>query len=259
MPIIAPLTSSQIQFIADNYIILSSRDLALHCNVSKSYMLTYLKRNKLTRTKKQVRDLRVKAMTGKTTFTETETQFIKDNYLLLPVKRMATILNRSGRGVNGRLKQLNLIIPQELKDQRKKSTQYIKGRAPENKGKKMTEWMSPEGIERSKKTRFKKGDPAHNSKYDGHTRQHKCGYVLLRVSAGNYKLMHLYLWEQINGPVPDNHCLSCKDGNKQNVTPDNWELITRSKNLLKNVHKYPDQLIETIELTNNIKSIIDGK
>ncbi|MEC9243436.1 MAG: HNH endonuclease signature motif containing protein [Pseudomonadota bacterium] len=41
-------------------------------------------------------------------------------------------------------------------------------------------------------------------------------------------LKHRWLWEKENGPVPDGMVLKCRDGNRQNTAPSNWELIPRA-------------------------------
>ena len=76
---------------------------------------------------------------------------------------------------------------------------------------------------------FKKGHEPHNTKYNGHERITKEGYIEIRIKKGEYRLKHLYNWEQINGKLPKNHCLSCVDGNKQNTDPNNWKIISRAE------------------------------
>lgn len=98
-----------------------------------------------------------------------------------------------------------------------------------NKGKKMT--FNPNCA----RTQFKKGQKPHNTKFAGHERLHEDGYVYISIDETNphtgfdrrYVLKHKYLWEQKNGPVPEDMCLKCLDGNRQNCDPQNWELIPR--------------------------------
>lgn len=107
---------------------------------------------------------------------------------------------------------------------------FPKGNEPFNKGK-------PHPARgRSARTQFKKGNVSHTYRGPGHERiDSKDGYVILIVDEVNpwtgaktrpvHK--HVYLWEQINGPVPEGHCLKCLDGNKLNTDPSNWEAIPR--------------------------------
>lgn len=107
--------------------------------------------------------------------------------------------------------------------------QFGSGLTPWNKG----THFSPPG---SEKTRFKKGQLPHNTKWAGHERVSKDGYVEISVEAPNpytgyerhYVLKHLHLWEAANGPIPEGHCLKVLDGDRTNTDPANWQLIPRA-------------------------------
>jgi hypothetical protein len=47
-------------------------------------------------------------------------------------------------------------------------------------------------------------------------------------------MLHVYLWEQANGPVPEGHICVFKDGNTLNCTLENIECITRAENMRRN-------------------------
>lgn len=108
---------------------------------------------------------------------------------------------------------------------------FEKGAAPANKGKKM-----PFNA-KSAATQFKAGQLPHNHQGAGHERvDSKDGYVVLIVDEPNpwtgaatrpvHK--HRWLWERVNGPIPDGHALKCLDGDKRNTDPSNWELVPRA-------------------------------
>lgn len=107
---------------------------------------------------------------------------------------------------------------------------FVKGQEAFNKGKKMP--FHPN----SARTRFKKGQLPHNTKYLGHERLTSDGYVEISVAQTNphtgyerrYVHKHRWLWEQKNGPVPDGMCLKCLDGDKTNTDPTNWEPVPRA-------------------------------
>jgi hypothetical protein len=113
---------------------------------------------------------------------------------------------------------------------------FEKGAEPHNKGK-----PCPEGTggrhPNARRTQFKKGNLPHNTHYVGHERvDPKDGYVYVSVNETNphtgferrYVLKHKWLWEQKNGKLPGDHALKCRDGNRQNCDPENWEPVPRS-------------------------------
>lgn len=174
-----------------------------------------------------------------TTATPKEDQFITENYLTIPVKRIAKILNRSGCFVKGRLKALNLIIPNEIILQRKADSQLKKGNQPYTKGMKQHQYMSAEAIEKTKLTRFKKGDSPHNVKdKNGVTSIRLIGnrqYIFIRISPSKWYPYHQYLYENQYGKLPKEMCLWFKDGNSLNCTLENLEVITRQENIDRNI------------------------
>ncbi|WP_236900006.1 HNH endonuclease [Devosia sp. SL43] len=112
---------------------------------------------------------------------------------------------------------------------------FEKGQAPMNKGVPCAPGKGGRHPN-ARKTQFKKGNISHTYRGPGHERvDSKDGYVVMILDEVNpwtggitrpvHK--HVYLWEQINGPVPDGHCLKCVDGNKTNTDPSNWTLIPR--------------------------------
>lgn len=116
------------------------------------------------------------------------------------------------------------------------------GNVPWNKGKSMP--YNPN----SARTQFKAGNLPHNTKYLGHERISKDGYIEISVDQVNphtgfnrrYVLKHKYLWEKLNGPVPTGMVLKSKDGNRLNTDPSNWELIPRGVLPLMNGFRGPN-------------------
>lgn len=43
-----------------------------------------------------------------------------------------------------------------------------------------------------------------------------------------WRAVHLIEWEALNGPLPKGYCLKCRDGDKANTDPSNWEAIPRA-------------------------------
>ena len=107
---------------------------------------------------------------------------------------------------------------------------FRKGTVPPNAGRK---GYCPPG---SEKGHFRKGGEPHNTKWLGHERISKDGYVEVSVAETNphtgygrrYVQKHRWLWEKANGPVPEGHCLKSLDGDKTNTDPANWIAIPRA-------------------------------
>lgn len=117
-----------------------------------------------------------------------------------------------------------------------RSGQFVKGQTPPNKGQ-----ICPEGKggrhPNARRTQFKKGHLSGRAALIkqpiGAERLSKEGYLQRKVNndlpfQARWKAVQHINWEAINGPVPKGHVLKCVDGNKLNVDPDNWLLISRS-------------------------------
>lgn len=111
---------------------------------------------------------------------------------------------------------------------------FAKGQEPMNKGQRC-----PEGVggrhPNARRSQFKKGQEPHNTKHLGHERLNVDGYIEISIAETNphtgyerrYVHKHVHLWEGLNGPVPDGHCLKSLDGDKTNTDPSNWVAIPR--------------------------------
>ncbi|MFJ1330241.1 HNH endonuclease signature motif containing protein [Capnocytophaga canimorsus] len=115
-----------------------------------------------------------------------------------------------------------------------KKTQFKKGCISSNKGKKQSEFLSPEAIEKVRATQFKKGHIPHNTKYDGYERISKYGYIEVRVSMGKYVLKHRKIWQEHYGEIPKGNIIIFKDNNPLNCDIDNLEMITKDENAIRN-------------------------
>jgi len=205
--------------------------------------------------------MKLNRINGKlTTSTVDIDKFITNNYLILPVKKIAHDLKKSYTFVKKRLDDLGLIIPIEIIEQRKKDSQLKKGCIAHNKGVK----MRPDIYEKVKPTMFKKGNRTHNAyEKDGtiSIRTEKCGkqYKHIRLSLGKWQLLHKYEYEKKNGNIPHGYCLWFKDGNSLNTEPSNIELITRGENVKRNRMKYlnyPEAILTTSKLINKLNKKI---
>jgi hypothetical protein len=131
--------------------------------------------------------------------------------------------------------------------QRGKQTQFTKGQHAWNKGKKGLQLGGQE-------TQFKKGTKPHNAVPVGAERINQ-GIRQRKISDTGYtprdwKAIHAIVWEQHNGAIPAAHVVIFKDGNRDNITIENLELVTRGELMRRNSHhtRYPKEISEVIQL-----------
>lgn len=149
-------------------------------------------------------------------------------------------------------------------------TAFKKGDVPANKGKSQVEYMSPEAIERTKATRFKKGEIAPNKRHykdgditvrnetlkDGSIRQYKW----IRISRAEWKMLHVVNWELEHGPVPDGYIVVFKNKDTAICEVSNLEMITLAENMARNtIQRFPVELKQTIRIIHKIKKTIKKK
>jgi hypothetical protein len=175
------------------------------------------------------------------TATKGEDQFLKENYLIHPEKRMATMLKRSDVFIRTRLQQLGLQKPRWLIEKFIQEARIKPGNIPANKGKKQVEYMSKEAIARTKATRFKKGGLPPTTLYDGcitirtdHPDRNGKPHKYIRLSKAKWQELQIYNWEKKNGKVPKGFILACKDGDTMNCKPSNWYLMSMADNMKRN-------------------------
>ena len=115
---------------------------------------------------------------------------------------------------------------------------FQKGDIPFNKGKSQKDYMSAESIEKTKRTRFKKGQPPINWRPVGSERITKDGYTEIKIAEPNvWELKHKVLWEREHGSIPPKHVVIFADGNKENLDINNLMLISREKLLIMNTNE----------------------
>lgn len=99
--------------------------------------------------------------------------------------------------------------------------------------------MTPEAIDKTKATRFKKGNKPANTKngtgyvsirYDSR----KTPYKFIKLADGEWVMLSTYLWEQEYGKIPKKHIICFKDGDTLNCELENLECITMAENLRRN-------------------------
>jgi hypothetical protein len=166
-------------------------------------------------------------------------KYLQENYLTTSVNQMSRALERSETYVNGAMKRYGLIQPKELIERFKQESRIKPGTIPINKGKKQTDYMSPDAIERTKATRFTKGRRNFNELHDGaiQIRIDKSGrdYKWIRISKAKWKTLHVFNWENVHGPVPKGHIVVFKNKHdRTDCSVEKLELITLKENMIRN-------------------------
>ena len=193
-----------------------------------------------------------------TPFTREQEEYIKREYLNKPVKQLANDVNCSFGRIMRFLKKNDLEIPRSVIEKRIQDSRRQKGCVPFNKGKKQIEFMSKEAIEKTKATRFKKGNIPHNTKGANGVisiRQDSSGrfYKHIRLEKGIWELYHRVLWEKHNGSIPKDMIVAFKDQDSLNVTIENLELISKEENMYRNSKmNYPKEIIPSMVLVNKL-------
>lgn len=193
---------------------------------------------KALRSRAKVLGLRRK-VNVKRPWTDRQTVYLKRHYADTPIEVLIVKTRHDQKSIWNKAKALGLRKSREFlaevgrkcsQHPRSIATRFVKGQEPANKGKRIEEFMTADGIRRSSQTRFKKGQLPHNTKPIGYERIDENGYVYIKVSMEHKMVLkHRYVWEQANGPIPDGHNIAFRDGNRQNCDLSNLYLISREE------------------------------
>lgn len=233
------LTQEAKQYILDNHLKQSTREIANKFGFSREVVQRFYKQNGIIIPKEVLRYFRTKNAIGKTTCTPAEDEFIRDNYLDMAPQKIANVIGGSETRVKKRIQQLGLVIPREIIEQRIIDSRRKKGDVPFNKGLKQTDYMNAEAIERTTITRFKKGIIPKNSynEVGKITKRYDKGgkiYLHICVELGKWEMLHVYNWKQAGRDIPKGYSLWCKNGNTEDCLIENWECISRAENMRRN-------------------------
>ena len=165
-------------------------------------------------------------------WTQAEDDYLRKEYPERSNADLAQWLHRTPRAVQLRALKLGVSKTPEFADKQKRKGQFKKGQTPHNKGKSRKYWATPEAEELMTKGQFKPGecrDDNPRKKPIGHEKVYADGYVWIITEHGR-KQKHRWLWEQAHGPIPPDHCVKFKDGNRMNCSLDNLYLVSRAEN-----------------------------
>ncbi len=255
------LTEAQKEYIINQRLLKSSNKIAADIGFSGSTVNRFLRENNLSIPKELSQKFRVQDQKGKTKLSHEQDQFLKDNYLTIPIKVMAKKFKVSHGCVITRLRQLNIKIPREIAEARKKKGQFVSGQVSHNRGKKLSDYMTPKQMKGIKKNQFKRGHLPHNTIFEdgaiARRRDTKTGriYLYKKIDHSNWVLLNRYVWEQANGPIPPDMVIIMKNGNSEDCRLQNLKAITKRENAIRNTemyNAYPEELKEAIKLNNKL-------
>ena len=189
-------------------------------------------------------------------YTEEQIQFLKDNVKGITEKELTERFNKEFNQNRTESSIRNQKTKYGLKNGLV-GGQFKKGQVSFNKGLKQTEFMTPEAIERTKATRFKKGDIPGNHRKVGSERITVDGYIEIKTKEPDvWEHKHRYIWEKANGAIPKNNLVIFADGDKTNLDIDNLILISRREHAVLNKMNLRYDNKETTELGITLANLI---
>lgn len=136
---------------------------------------------------------------------------------------------------------------------------FKKGLIPHNKGKKFPNMPPNSG-------QFKKGRIPNSYHPVGTVNMTTDGYLKIKIADPNvWDRVHLLVWREHHGPVPEGHIIVFLDGDKTNVDISNLACVNRSDIAQMNKNRYFDSDPETtkaaiglVQLQRKVKEITNG-
>lgn len=142
---------------------------------------------------------------------------------------------------------------------------FAKGHKTHNKGRPIAEWMSPESIERSKATRFKRDGVPRNARPMGYERVNVDGYIEVKVRERPdaehrlcFDLKQRLVYEKAhNVKLTSDDVIVFLDGNKLNCDPSNLERLSRAEHAKMAAYRLTYSDRETFDTALNIIRLND--
>lgn len=209
---------------------------------------------------------KTEAAMGVNLWQQHEFDYLIANYPNVKISELSNHLGRSKQAINTKAHILKLKrSPEFIKEQLKGGIKcrFKKGNVPYNKGKKHAEYLNEDSIKNIISSQFRKGNEPHNTRSNGEIslRCDKSGkrYQYIRIEKKNWKLLHVHIWKQHNGKIPNGYCVVFKDKNSLNCQIENLECISRIELMSRNtIQRYPTELKKTLKLLKNVKSKLES-
>lgn len=181
---------------------------------------------------------------------------MREHYPCKQTSDVADMLRLTPKQVLCRAKRLGLHKNPDVIAGIRENGMFLKGHVPFNKGMKQQEFMTAEQIEKTKATRFVKGQVPVNIKEIGYERISVDGYVEVKTEKG-FVLKHRMIWEEHNGPIPKGNIVRFKNGNKLDIRIENLELVTCAQNMKDNtIHNYPPEIKTAMRRISKLKRMV---
>lgn len=181
---------------------------------------------------------------------------MREHYPCKQTSDVADMLRLTPKQVLCRAKRLGLHKNPDVIAGIRENGMFLKGHVPFNKGMKQQEFMTAEQIEKTKATRFVKGQVPVNIKEIGYERISVDGYVEVKTEKG-FVLKHRMIWVEHNGPIPKGHIVRFKNGNKLDIRIENLELVTCVQNMKDNtIHNYPPEIKTAMRRISKLKRMV---
>lgn len=190
-------------------------------------------------------------------------------YETLTAKECAEILDRTPYSVVHKAKLLGLSkSPEWISNRRKLEMQsnenakrnwFKVGHTPATKGRRQEDFFSKEGLERSKKTRFKKGRVCKHYSPIG-TESERTNYIMVKVADPDiWEYKHRLVWEENFGEIPDGHVVFFKNGNSKDCRIENLYLQSREERMSDIRFMYPEEFRQVCLKLNKIDKIVKSE
>lgn len=207
----------------------------------------------------------VDSTTRRRFWTTAEVSRLESLYADTPMTQLQATFGRPKSAIYGKAKELGLkrsaeFLASEHSGRLRQghesgvATRFQKGNATWNKGKPFAAGG------RSTETQFASGRLPHNHVPIGTEVMATDGYLKVKVAEPNaWEWTHRRNWEAVHGPIPAGLLLVFKNGDHNNCTVDNLELITRGELMRRNtIHRYPEDLKTTIRQLGKLKRAIEA-
>jgi len=182
---------------------------------------------------------------------------VRERFADMPTKELAEMLGRTPAAVGQKARKMGLV-------KNGNAGRFTKEHTPWNAGRKG--W---DAGGRSAETRFRPGsiNGAAEERLQplGTERLTKDGIWQRKIRMDGppqrrWRGIHTLLWEEHNGPVPEGCIVVFRDGDRNNITIENLELISRAENMRRNsVHRLPKEWAEIVQLKGALQRQINKR